>query len=159
GEGGHSAHQRPNKTVKQPCARILAARLRPSFASMLSLEEKRARGKPGAGRTRSLACRMKKHTSGSHHRFNRAGPGLPRASGFNGFLRALPGVHDVLVTVIGTMQSILANLAPAKGRQDHATSPSVLASFVQRRRYVHRIPRSTSVTMRNAPPIEAGWAA
>src|SRR6516164_9284382 len=44
--------------------------------------------------------------------------------GFNGFLRALPGVHDVLVTVIGAMQSILANLAPAKGRQNHTTSPS-----------------------------------
>ena len=29
-----------------------------------------------------------------------------------------------LVTVIGAMQSIVANLTPAKGRQDHTTSPS-----------------------------------
>ena len=65
--------------------------MRPSFASELSLVRQRARGKPGAGRTRSLACKMKKHTSGSHYRFDRAGPGLPRANGFNGFLRALPG--------------------------------------------------------------------
>ena len=39
-----------------------------------------------------------------------------RRNGFNGFLRALPGVLDVLVTVIGAMQSTLANLTPAKGR-------------------------------------------
>jgi hypothetical protein len=45
-------------------------------------------------------------------------------NGFNGFLRALPGVHDVLVTVIGAMQSIVANLTPAKGRQNHTTLPS-----------------------------------
>ena len=69
---------------------------RPSLAGMLSPRRQRAQGKPGADRTRSLACKMKKHTSGSHYRFDRAGPGLPRASGFNGFFRALPGVHDVL---------------------------------------------------------------
>ena len=57
------------------------------------------------------------------------------------------------------MPSILANLTPAKGRQDHTTSPSALTSLVWRHQRVHRIPRSTSVTTRNAPPIEAGWAA
>jgi len=57
------------------------------------------------------------------------------------------------------MQSIVANLTPAKGRQDHTTSPSALTSLVWRHQRVHRIPRSTSVTTRNAPPIEAGWAA
>src|SRR5262249_47267787 len=58
--------------------------------------------------------------------------GFPRAIGFNGLLRALPGVHDVLVTVIGAMQSIVANLTPAKGRQDHTTSPSALVPLVLR---------------------------
>ena len=65
--------------------------------------------------TRSLACRMKEHTSKS----TTGSPvhaGFPRAIGFNGLLRALPGVHDFLVTVIGAMQSIVANLTPAKGR-------------------------------------------
>src|SRR6516225_11549196 len=51
---------------------------------------------------------------------------------FYGFLRDLPGVHDLLVTVIGAMPSIVANLTPAKGRQDHTTSPSAHASFVCR---------------------------
>jgi hypothetical protein len=57
------------------------------------------------------------------------------------------------------MQSIVANLAPAKGRQNHTTSLSASTSLVWRHQRVHRIPRSTSVTTRNAPPIEAGWAA
>jgi len=35
-----------------------------------------------------------------------------------------------LVTVIGAMQSIVANLTPAKGRQDHTTSPSAPMPFV-----------------------------
>ena len=55
-------------------------------------------------------------------------PALP-AQWFYGFLRDLPGVRDVLVTVIGAMQSIVANLTPAKGRQDHTTSPSASTSF------------------------------
>jgi hypothetical protein len=38
-----------------------------------------------------------------------------------GLLRALPGVHDFLVTV--TCGSSPASLAPAKGRQNHTTSP------------------------------------
>jgi hypothetical protein len=45
-----------------------------------------------------------------------------------------------LVTVIGAMQSIVANLTPAKGHQDHTTSPSAWISLVQRHQRVHRIP-------------------
>jgi hypothetical protein len=36
--------------------------------------------------------------------------------GFNGFLRALLGDRAFVVTVIGAMQSIVANLTPASGR-------------------------------------------
>ena len=72
----------------------------------------------------------KNHTSKSPQvrRFRRHSP----REWFYGFLRALPGVHDFSVTVIGAMQSIVANLAPAKGRQDHTPSPSAHASFVCR---------------------------
>ena len=56
-------------------------------------------------------------------------PGIPARNGFNGFLRALPGVRDFLVTVIGAMQGIVADLTPAKGCQDHAASPSAFGSF------------------------------
>jgi hypothetical protein len=70
---------------------------------------------PGASCTRSLVCEDKKHTSKVTTGSARSARHSPR-NGFNGFLRALPGVHDVSVTVIGTMQSIVANLTPAKGR-------------------------------------------
>jgi hypothetical protein len=55
---------------------------------------------PGARRTHSPACKVKKHTSvvttgplGS--------PGIPARNGFNGFLRALPGDEFFFVTVVG----------------------------------------------------------
>ena len=50
---------------------------------------------PGASRARGLVCGMKKAYERSHHRFNRNVPAFP-AQWFYGFLRALPGVHDVL---------------------------------------------------------------
>ena len=40
------------------------------------------------------------------------------------FVRALPGVHDLLVTVACGSSS--ADLAPAQGCQDHTSSPSAL---------------------------------
>ena len=49
---------------------------------------------------------------------------IPRASGFNGFLRALPGDLGFVASVVGAMQSIVANLTPALACQDHTISPS-----------------------------------
>ncbi len=80
------------------------------------------------GRTRSLACEIKKHTSivttgsaGAIRRFLR--------NGFNGLLRALPGEPGFLATIISAMRkSIVANLTPASGRQDHTASPSAPVS-------------------------------
>jgi hypothetical protein len=51
-------------------------------------------------------------------------PGIPARNGFNGFLRALPGDRALLPPSPATMRSIVANLTPASGRQDHTTSPS-----------------------------------
>ena len=46
----------------------------------------------------AASCAAKKHTS-SHYRFNRdTRPSL--RNGFNGVVRALPGVRDLIVTVI-----------------------------------------------------------
>src|ERR1700681_686654 len=92
---------------------------------------------PRAQCTHSLACENKtKHTSvvttgppGS--------PGIPARSGFNGFLRALPGDRAFLSpSPCGYPQ----NLTPASRRQDHTTSPSASAPFVLERIHVHRIP-------------------
>ncbi|SRR5579871_654937 len=61
-------------------------------------------------------------------------------------LRALPGVHDLLVTV--ARRSLPASLTPAQGRQDHTASPSARAPIIRakictRCFRVHRVPRST----------------
>jgi hypothetical protein len=69
--------------------------MRPSFARSSAPEKQRAQGKPGARRTRSLACELKKAHERRHHRFT----GFTRPSlrnGFNGFLRALPGDRALL---------------------------------------------------------------
>jgi hypothetical protein len=50
--------------------------------------------------------------------------------GVNAYVRALPGVRDLIVTV--TNGSSPARLAPAQGRQDHTISPSAIAALVAR---------------------------
>jgi len=57
-------------------------------------------------------------------------PGIPRASGFNGFLRALPGDRAFLPPSSARCESIVANLISASGYQDHTTSPSATGTFV-----------------------------
>src|SRR6266481_4480782 len=84
----------------------------------------------------------------SHHRF--AGAIRPSLrNGFNGFLRALLGDRACLPP---SPASLLANLTPASGRQDHTTSPSANATPRQERRSrpPHLAPRF--VTIASAPP-------
>ena len=73
-------------------------------------------------------------------------PGLPCANGFNGVLRDLPGVHDLLVTVAG--RSSPADLAPAKGCQDHTSSSVRKKRRSSREALRPSHPASTSVTTR-----------
>jgi hypothetical protein len=67
---------------------------RPSLCKLFARKQ-RAQGTPGGRCTRSLACKIKKHTSFSHHRFTET---IRRSlrNGFNGFLRALPGEPGLL---------------------------------------------------------------
>ena len=111
---------------------------------------------PGASAsTHGLACKWKKHTS-VVATGEAVSPAFP-ARWFYGFLRALPGVHDVLVTVIGAMQSIVANLTPAKGRQDHTTSPSAQAALVART-HTSTASRLTCRDDRDTPLVaRPGW--
>jgi hypothetical protein len=88
--------------------------------------------------------------------------GLPCATVLR-LIRDLPGVPGLLATVIGAMpsiimRSIITDLTPASGRQDHAISPSAFAPPVSRRQSVHRIPRSTSVTIAIRPSCRGGTA-
>ena len=68
--------------------------MRPRFAGTLSLQEKRAQGKPGVRCTRSRAWSVVS-TRVSHHRFTGFIRLSPR-NGFNGLFRALPGDRALL---------------------------------------------------------------
>jgi hypothetical protein len=97
------------------CACIPAARC--ARASLSITLEKRAQGNAGRPlRPQPRVRRKEAHeivttvTSGSS--------GIPRALGFNGLLRALPGESGFFATVIsGSFAS--ANLMPASRHQDH----------------------------------------
>src|SRR6202790_520026 len=70
------------------------------------------------------------------YRSHRHHPALP-AQWFYGLFRALPGDRALLPPSPALLG---ANLTPASGRQDHTTSPSASAPFVDQRIRVHRIP-------------------
>jgi hypothetical protein len=96
-----------------------------------------------------------KKAGGSHHRFSR----INRHSLRDGLrlIRVLPGVHDLFShRHRRNARSIVANLAPAKGCQDHATSPSTSGAFVSRAIRVHRIPAPRVVTIGRNVPLHRG---
>jgi hypothetical protein len=95
---------------------------------------------------------MKKAHERSHHGHTRNNPAFP-AQWLYGLLRALPGDHACLTPSPARLH---ADLTPALGRQNHTTSPYVAGRARLARCRVHRIPRSTSVTIAKRPSEEAG---
>src|SRR5665213_3169798 len=79
-------------------------------------------GRPGARCTRDLACKNSEKDAHEHTGSAEA----VRPSLRNGVTVsfALSPVTGFLATVARVMRSIIANLTPASGRQDHTTSPS-----------------------------------
>jgi hypothetical protein len=88
----------------------------------------RAQGRPGARCTRGLACKGSKKDAHEHTGSAEA----VRPSLRNGFTAyfVLSLAIGFFVTIIRVMRSIIANLTPASGRQNHTTSPSASAPFV-----------------------------
>src|SRR6266481_6989919 len=83
----------------------------------------------------------KKAHERSHHRFTgKTRPSL--RNGFNGFLRALLGDRALLPP---SLTSLPVNLTPASGRQDHTTSPSAKASFVEHA-FAHLMPPASTAS-------------
>jgi hypothetical protein len=77
-------------------------------------------------------------------------PGIPRAMVY-GLFRALPGDRALLPpSFAGPCPT---TLTPASGCQDHTTLPSASSALVSRAISVHRIPRSTSVTIAKRPSV------
>src|SRR5262249_17087709 len=71
--------------------------------------------------------KMKAHQH-SHHRFNRIVPAFPARVVLR-FPSCSPRRPGFFATVIGAMQSIVANLTPALACEDHTTAPSASTSF------------------------------
>jgi hypothetical protein len=92
--------------------------------------------------------KVKKHTSKSPQ-VHRIDPAFP-AQWFYGLLRALPGEPGLLSPSRRNAKHH-RQLTPASGRQDHTTSPSASMRIVFAHPYVHRIPRSTFVTIAIRP--------
>ena len=103
--------------------------------------KQRAWGMPGARCTRGRACSVES-TRVSHH----GRTGITRHSRTRMVLTVsfvLSPVIGFLVTVIGVMRSIIANLTPASRRQDHTTSPSAKSLTTKAaRRFWYRSRRS-----------------
>jgi hypothetical protein len=75
---------------------------------------------PGARRTHSLACKVKKHTSKSPQ-VRPESPDIPRAMVLTGYSELSP-VTGLIATVASKIS--FTNLTPASGRQDHTALPS-----------------------------------
>jgi hypothetical protein len=105
---------------------------------------------PGARCARSLACKIKKHTS-IVTTVTPERPGIPYAMVLT--VSFVLSLVTGLVATIACGNVISANLTPASGRQDHTTSPSASARFVKRAARVHRIPFPTSVTIASRPSL------
>jgi hypothetical protein len=89
---------------------------------------------------------------------HRESPGIPARNGFNGFLRALPGDRAFLSPSSARCESIIANLTPASGRQDHTTSPSAKAHPQKPARRVWYRFRRSSCEGRSASPSRVAVA-
>src|ERR1700726_2264879 len=101
-------------------------------------EGQRAQGMPGARCARSLACKSESSTHASRHGHT----GITRHSPRNG-LRLIPRSPrgpGSFAPVTSAGIASCENLAPASGRQDHATSPSASSAFVLCAISVHRNP-------------------
>ena len=131
------------------------------FGSGLSLDHRpsRIRGRRECrafSHTRSLVRKIRKHTSLSHHRFA-VHAGIPCTMVLR-FISRSPRRPGSLTP---SLAADAANLTPASGRQDDATSSYAAQRFVRRITRLtpsasHRIPRPTSVTIAIRP---SSWSA
>jgi hypothetical protein len=119
---------------------------------------------PDAGRTRSLACKGRKHASKSLQ-VRPKQSGIPRAmvlaaASYSPRGAGLVSPRHVPVSACRSRQGRhrqTGSLISASGDQDHTTWPSALKPLVWRPQHVHRIPLSTLLTMRSAPLASAGY--
>ena len=140
----------PIRQVDSRCQRTRDAAIRSHGTTHLSFENRSAQRGRGECRASNAPAASRatesRHTSSSHHRSTGTHRHSRTRNGFNGLLRALPGVHDFLVTVARGSSS--ARLAPAQGCQDHTPLPHARC-----RSSVQEITRGTSRPSHPAPRL------
>jgi hypothetical protein len=105
-------------------------------------------------RTRSLA--RKAESAQVSHRRSPETPGIPRANGFNGFLRALLGEPGFLATIVSAMRQHRRQLDASVGASGpHGFAVRKLGTLVRSAACVHRIPPAF-VTIAKRPLCRAG---
>ena len=115
-------HARCRTRLRDPAARY--ARVLHGPAAQRGRGECRVPSAPAASCALGVVQDAHEYSQRSH----RKSPGIPARSGFNGFLRALPGDRAFLSP--SPLRSLLPkNLTPASRRQDHTTSPSATSAL------------------------------
>jgi len=113
-------------------------------------KQRRAQRRPGADRTHGP--RAEESTRQNHRYEPNIRPSL--RDGFTNYTCSPQG-PALLPLSSARCASIIANLTPAPGRQDHTTSPCASDRSSARNRaatrHAHRIPHSTSVTVAKRP--------
>jgi hypothetical protein len=135
--------------------RIPAAEIPPSYASLCSLNNRGRRESRARSRTRSLARKMKKHTSKSPQVLPN-NPAFP-ARRFYGFLRALPGDRALLSP--SSLRSVASQELDASvetsgphdfavcGKRSRPARPKIAPDAIR----IHRVPRPTCRDDRDTP--------
>jgi hypothetical protein len=125
----------------------------------LPSRKRRAQGEPGVDCARSLACSKKAHELVTTGSTESSGSPCAMVLTVSFGLSSVTGLfcHRRLADVrpgypVGRDQ-LHESLTPASGRQDHTTSPSASARFVNRAARVHRISYPTTVTIAIRPSM------
>ena len=133
-----SAHFRFHCQSKADAVLLPAAPMRPGYAGILALPEKRARGRPGARCTRGLAGCCRREMLPTSIQVQRRTPGLPCAVALR-LIRDRPGDPAFCDTIALGQRWSPSNLTPASGRRTQTISPYAKAALVRRSISVHRI--------------------
>jgi hypothetical protein len=127
---------------------------RPRFArSSRPSEKERARGRPGARRTRGLVCQCATRTRTRAYRFGGDTPAFP-AQWLYGLSRALPGERAFLPPSLRECCS--QSLTPASRRQDHTILPYATGHARQSRPSRPPHPTARFVTIASRPSCRVG---
>jgi len=126
--------------------------LRPSSARTTSLEERRAQGMPGAPLAPIASRANRKDTQAEVTTGQAASPTFPARVVLR-FPSCSPRRPGFFASVVGTMQSIVANLTPALVCRDHTTLPFAADVIRLLTRRAHRIPLPYVRDDREAPLV------